>query len=370
MQLETAPILGFPRAAQLRRQYPIYPFLGLGTTFMGTWAAISLLPINPDPAGALFNSALAMTIGLGITPAIAALRNPQTILRAEHLLVLAPIYWLLLDLLQAAYNLKGVDRQSLEGAFIAIGLFVAGVWISALVRPWELPKAVRSAATHTLTAPLLFRLILMFFSIGIFKFAYACKFNPLLMVFYLGQNRWAAPWARGALGGTDAFLDHLSYFGYLLPALTVLLALRSRKFNARLLVSIVLTLIMAVFLAQGGGRRIIGVIFGAGLLCWILEQRTLNLRRFLVVIASTMLLLTTMQYMLEFRGVGFQALANRDRQELQYKHLHVDDNFLRLGQIVSLVPKTFPFVYENKLLHAGETHSPVLLAGKTHEFRL
>ena len=51
-------------------------------------------------------------------------------------------------------------------------------------------------------------------------------FNPLVMYDGLFVSRFAASWARGGLGGWDAFINHLVYFGYHLPTLTVILASR------------------------------------------------------------------------------------------------------------------------------------------------
>lgn len=262
-----------PSSKLLASKYPLYPTLGLAGTFIGTLVAIVLIPEDPFPAGALLSSAVAMTIGLSFAPAVASIRNPKTALRAEHLLILSPIYWLLLDLLQSAYDLVNVDKSAIEGAFVAIGLFVGGIWLATLSSPWQLPKFVMRSTLYLLTPDIIFRLVWVFFGLGIFKYAFACGFDPSTMLHYLGQNRWSAPWARGQLGSWDAFLDHMSYFGYLLPTLTVLLALRSRRISSKVFVSILLTLTMAVFLAQSGSRRIIGVIFGAAIIVWVLEQK-------------------------------------------------------------------------------------------------
>lgn len=329
-------------------QYPLYPLLGILSTALGTGVAILFVPIDPYLAGVLLPSALAMAVGLATAPVIALRRSPKTIIRAEHLLVLAPIYWLLLDLLQGAYNLN-LDRTAVISGFVAIGIFVGGVWSASLTRSWNLPTPVRHATHYALTPARLFRLVVIFFGLGIFRFAYPCQFNPIKMVYFLGQNRWAAPWTRGALGGWDAFLDHMAYFGYLLPTLTVLYALRRRSLDFQLAVAIGLTLIISLFLAQGGNRRVVGVMFGAALICWVLEQQRLNLRRLLLLVLSIGLLLGTMQLILEFRNVGLRSFWQSDRS-LQYEYLHVDDNFLRLGQIIDLVPAQYSFVYEKQIV--------------------
>jgi hypothetical protein len=95
------------------------------------------------------------------------------------------------------------------------------VWLSALRRPWRIPQIVISSISQEFSLNTYFALAVACFVIGMLNFAVPCSFNVFEMIYYLGQERWAAPWGRGQLGGWDAFLDHLQYFGYLLPVLTV-----------------------------------------------------------------------------------------------------------------------------------------------------
>ncbi|MEO1671087.1 MAG: O-antigen polymerase [Cyanobacteria bacterium J06631_2] len=331
----------------LKQEYPIYPLVGLISTVVATLAAILIIPNNTNSPDALFPSALVMTCGLAIAPLAAAWRSPRTILRTEHILALSPIYWLLLDLLQEAYTLERLHSASIAGTFFSIGLFTSGVWLTVLMRPPTLPKPIASAADHALTPRSIFKLIMVFFAIAILKFAYPCNFNPVEMIFYLGSNRWSAPWARETLGGWNSFIDHLDYFGYLLPTLTTLLAIRSRRLTIPVTVAIALSALMTAFLAQSGGRRIIGVVLGAAIICWILEQHKLKLKQIIIALCSVAIVLGFMQWMLEFRNTGFQAI---NQKEIQYNYLHVDDNFLRLAQTITLVPNYYPFVYHQQIL--------------------
>ncbi|WP_019508568.1 O-antigen polymerase [Pleurocapsa sp. PCC 7319] len=334
----------------LKQEYPIYPLLGLVSTIVGTLIAIFILPEETTAPSALFPCALAMTLGLAIAPFAAACRSPRTLLRTEHVLVLAPIYWLLLDLLQQAYSLEYFPNSFVAGTFLSIGLFTTGVWLAALMRPLPMPTSLANAADHRLNPTLIFSLILVFFSIAIIKFAYPCDFNPMLMFFHLGSDRWSAPWARETLGGWSSFIDHLDYFGYLLPTLTTLLIVRSRRLDFRVILAISLSVIMTAFLAQAGGRRIIGVVLGAAIICWVLEQQKLKLKQIIITLVSVAMVLGIMQWMLEVRNDGFQALLQKEHPEFQYKHLHIDDNFLRLAQTIALVPRYYPYVYEKQII--------------------
>src|SRR5690349_25122893 len=111
--------------------------IGIGTTL-----AILLVPEDPTSEGALFYAALVMSAGLATAPIAAALRYPKALLRGECLLSLAPIYWLLLDLLQGVYPLPDITADQVRTAFLAIGLFVVIVWLSALRRAWRMPPIV------------------------------------------------------------------------------------------------------------------------------------------------------------------------------------------------------------------------------------
>ena len=333
----------------LKREYPIYPTLGLTSTILGTLMAIFIMPENTTTVNALFPSALVLTIGLSVAPIAAACRSLRSLLRVEHILALSPIYWLLLDLLQQAYAMERIPRENIAATFFSIGLFVSGVWLAVTISPLPLPQSLLKAANHKLSASTLYKLILIFFSLAILKYAIPSGFNPMVMLFHLGSNRWSAPWSRSELGGWNSFIDHLDYFGYLLPTLTTLLAIRLRRIDSRLIISICLSGLMVAFLAQAGSRRIVGVVLGAAILCWVLEQHKLTIKQIMVVLGSIAILLFSMQWMLEYRNTGFQA-AFEERKEFQYEHLHVDDNFLRLAQTITLVPRYHPHTYINQII--------------------
>jgi len=205
-----------------------------------------------------------------------------------------------------------------------------------------------------------FALALACFFLGMLNFAIPCNFNVFEMVHYLGQERWAAPWGRGQLGGWDAFLDHLQYFGYLLPILTVVIGRRVGLRNPRTIICTAMSIVMTLFLAQSGSRRVIGVVAGMALILWILDQRQLRVKHLLTTVVAVVVLLLTLQIMLEYRNVGLSMLVGtgeltvngfEKRQMLEEEHLRVDDNFYRLCQIIQLIPKSHGFVYHNYLVY-------------------
>jgi len=334
--------------------------LAILSTSIATTLSILLIPDNPAREGALFYPALVMSAGLAIAPITAALRFPKALLRGESLLALAPIYWLLLDLLQGVYSMEDITADQVRRAFLGIGLFVAMVWLGAIRRPWKIPKVLISSVSQEFSSNTYFGLALACFFLGMLNFAVPCNFNVFEMVHYLGQERWAAPWGRGQLGGWDAFLDHLQYFGYLLPVLTVVIGRRVGVRNLRTVICIAMSVVVTLFLAQSGSRRVIGVVVGMALVLWVLDQRRLRIKHLIASVCAVIALLIALQVMLEYRNIGFSALIGKGevvsgrfekRQLLEEQHLRVDDNFYRLCQIIQLIPESYPFVYHKYLIY-------------------
>jgi hypothetical protein len=334
--------------------------LAILSTATATMLSILLIPEDPSAEGALFYPALVMSAGLAAAPVAAALRYPKALLRGESLLSLAPIYWLLLDLLQGVYGMQDITADEVRQAFLAIGIFVVMVWVGVIQRPWRIPQVVISSVSQEFSINTYFALAVACFFIGMLNFAVPCDFNVFEMVHYLGQDRWAAPWGRGQLGGWDAFLDHLQYFGYLLPVLTVVIVRRGGVRNARTIICIAMSIVIALFLAQSGSRRVIGVVGGMALILWVLDQRRLRIKHLIASVVAVMALLVALQFMLEYRNVGLGVLVGKTeiqsgrfekRQILEEQHLRVDDNFYRLCQIIQLIPESYGFVYHRYLIY-------------------
>jgi len=351
------PALGVTTTPSLTMRSTLLAIL---STSIATALSILLIPDNPAREGALFYPALVMSAGLATAPMVAAFRYPKALLRGESLVALAPIYWLLLDLLQGVYSMEDVTSDQVRQAFLGIGIFVVMVWFGAIRRSWKIPGVLISAVSQEFPLNTYFSLALACFFIGMLNFAVPCNFNVFDMVHYLGQERWAAPWGRGQLGGWDAFLDHLQYFGYLLPVLTVVIGRRVGVRNARTVICIGLSVVMALFLAQSGSRRVIGVVVGMALILWVLDQQRLRVKHLVLTVLAIFALLITLQVMLEYRNVGFSVLVGKGeiasgrfekRQILEEQHLRVDDNFYRLCQIIQLIPESYPFVYHKYLVY-------------------
>jgi len=342
-----------------------YAFIGAAAAVTGVVAAIASIPDNPQPSGALFWSALWCSLGLLMVPVLRTSTDTSVLLRTEHFLMLGLFYWLLLDPLQGAYPLEGVTYDDVALALTAIGIMALGIWIGSGGRGWSLPGLVVRAAKQPLGSNSLFAAAIVAFCLGMFNFAFTSGFDPAVMINGLSACRFCAPWSRGAFGGAAAFAEHLKYFGYVLPSLTVMVAQQSGWGRMKTVVLAVMSAIMIVFLAQEGGRRVIGVMVGAALITWMLFQNRIRPRVVIGAIVIVGSLLFGMEEMLRYRSAGFSDTNLGRSSEEEITRLHVDDNFLRLSQIVNLFPDVQPYANLQPLLFALARPIPrVLWEGK------
>ncbi|HYE88468.1 MAG TPA: O-antigen polymerase [Vicinamibacterales bacterium] len=330
-------------ASVVREQYG--PLLGMATTILGTMAALLLFPEDPSPPGALRLPATALAVGIVFVPAMRIITNAKTMMHADNFVAAGYVGWLLLDLIQGGYELNGAPPDSLRDALMAVGVSGACMWAGALGRPWPLPKWLITVANNPLDSRTVGRLIPICFFLGMFNYMYSVEFRIFEMFSYLGNNRWAVPWSRGQLGGWGSFIDQMPYFGYVLPSLTALLIAR-RGFRGQTWWALGMSLIMLLFLAQGGGRRIIMVTVGAALIVWVQAQPGMKVRKVATVGAVLLALVWTMQFMLHVRTRGIDEFLN---SEAQYDYVHVDDNFLRLAQVIDILPQRHDFIYHQQI---------------------
>lgn len=322
--------------------------IGFAATAIALLVALTLFPDDPSPRGALAVPATVLAAGILTVPVLRAMRRSPDLLNAENLVALGYLFWLLLDPIQGAYDLRDAADWAIRDAFLAIGVSAASMWVGVAGRPWPLPKWLGEIASRSMDTKVVMRLVPVCFLFGMFNYAYSSNFDIPAMFSYLGASRWSAPWARGQLGGWEAFRDQLQYFGYVLPSLTAVLIAR-RGFGLPAWLSIAASAIMLAFLSQGGGRRIIGVTVGAALLVWIQAQPILKVRRLLIAGAVAVVMAAVMQFMLNIRTIGYEEYLFRGYS--QYDYLHVDDNYLRLAQVIEIVPAEHPFVEHQQIVY-------------------
>jgi hypothetical protein len=328
----------------------LYSLVGLLTVLGGLGAAIAFMPDDPQPMGAMFWPALCLALGL-LAPILRVRASLKSLLRSEHFLMGALVYWLVLDMLQSAYPLHQVTYESVVMAMIAIGAMAIGIWIGAVGNGWQVPKFILRAARISITDSRLFLAVWITFFLGMFHFALSSGFDLLVMIDGLGSVRFGAPWDRGAMGDWSSFSGHMTYFGYVLPSLTVLLAHQRGWLHYRVIISGTFSVIVLLFLIQSNGRRVIGVVVGAALVSWLLMQKRLRPKLVIAVMIVSTMLLTLMQAIVMYRKVGIEGWLRGDSPTEMISHLHVDDNFLRLSQITALFPEITPYVGLQPLIY-------------------
>ncbi len=350
------------RAAGGRQHF--FPILGITATVVGTMLAMLAVPFNPQKEGSLFLSGVLMSLGLATAPLMAFFENPRNILRAENLVGMAPIYWLFLDLITSIYDMPAVTDTAVRKAFLSVGLFTVMFWLGTTRRPWKLPKAFLNSCSFRPEVGIILPVATICFVIAMLAYAIPCNFDMGLMFRSLQENRWAAPWSRGEMGGWSSFTDHLSYFGYLLPTFAVMLMRRKGFFHVATLLAFAMAAVYLLFIMHGGARRIVGVILGAALTFWILDRERVQMWHLMVAACITAVILWLMQAMLVVRSVGVANLGLRNAGKIALltlqgdqsidgapKGLAVDDNFYRLVQIHSLIPDVHPYVYWRQIYY-------------------
>ncbi len=317
-------------------------------SLVGTYtAAYMLFPVDPTPRGALVVPGSILAVAIVLVPVLRGLGGSASTTNAENFVAFGFVFWLLLDLIQGAYVLKEAKDDSLRMALVAIGISAAAMWMGAASRPWRIPRWIADGVDVQMSADTIAKAVPICFALGMFNFLYSVDFDIPVMFSYVGQQRWAMPWGRGQLGGWGSFRDQAQYFGYVLPALTALLIARRGLLNIQSVFAIACSVIMLLFLSTGGGRRIVGVAAGAALMVWVQANPGLRLRNIIIVGMGAFALAWTAQFMLNIRTQGYETFSQTE-SELDY--LHVDDNFLRLAQVIELVPSRRPFVEHQQLV--------------------
>jgi hypothetical protein len=340
------------------------PWLNLICVTLGTLIAVAWVPENPQTEGALRSSGLAMALAMAAGPLAATFGNPRNVLRTENIIGFMPFYWLLLDLVTGSYAMTGISADEARKVFWVIGVYLIAYWIGTMAKPWPLHQGFLRSCQIRPEASVLFPVVLICFCLAMLKFAMPCKFDVVVMFRYALMERWGAPWGRGNFGSWDAFADHLAYFGYLLPTFAVMIAQKKSWLNPMTLVALLCAGIFLLFLSQSGARRVVGVCLVAAIFTWVINQRQLRGWHLTILAMGMAAVLVLMQMMIITRGVGFgraglelagraaiDSMSGKETAAGAPKAIHVDDNFLRLAQTVSLIPEKYDYVYHRQLYY-------------------
>lgn len=335
---------------------PLVPVVSLCGVALTTGAALALLPVNPFPPGAIQTSALVQTAGLLIGPALTAVRAPRRLMQVECLIMVGLVYWVLLDVVQGRYGLAETSAESVSGAIGAIGLFAAGVWAAQLLPALPLPGLVARAARIDLSPPLLLAATVCSFGLGMFHYLYSSDFDLVVMADGLTRPRFDTPWMRFRMAGqyTGSWLvfgEQLGNFGLLLAPLAAMTGRRKGYLHAQTVFTAVLAAVYLAFILHSGNRRILGMSLGAALLAHVLTSERLRMREVVALLVGLLALLLVLELTIAARdtGRGLSSLGEGDVQAFRQGLVRVDDNFLRLAQVVSLFPDQYDYLYGERV---------------------
>lgn len=266
-------------------------------------------------------------------------------------LVVSFIYWSLIDIIQSRYPLTSVSLTAVKYTFIYIALFILFIIIGANFS-FKLPKIVKEASKVDITPNVLFGFFMFSFLIAMFYFWKSSYYDFYYMIGALDRARFSSPWSRGAEGGVSAIFEHLKYFGYFLPSLAVLYAIKVKKLNFNVVLLFGLAVFFSAFEFQGGGRRITGFLAGVAIVTYLVYKRNdLKIRHFvsLAIVGGGMLVLLDMQ--LAFRNKGYEGMIeNYDIEQLN--EVRVDDNFFRIAQLIDWIPELYPYAGSQWLIYS------------------
>ena len=157
--------------------------VGLVATALGTMVALGMFPDNPTPKAALVWNASVLSAGILFVPLFRAIRRSPTMMNTENFVAFGYVYWVLFDLIQGAYDLRGASDESLRFAMLAVGVSAMAMWLGAMGSPWKLPKWLVDVASRPLDQQTVRRLIPFCFFLGMLNYAYATNFNIPVMFF-------------------------------------------------------------------------------------------------------------------------------------------------------------------------------------------
>lgn len=318
---------------------------GLLGIVIGTLAAILLLPDDYYEPGGLRLSVIVLAIGLVSGPLLSSMADQRVWIRAESVMMVGLVYWLLTEPLGSAYTAYELTRESLIKTFSLIGLFGALIQVgSKLAYLTHDDRSRISSNQQDFSLEWLYGALLACAALGMMARLIPCDFSPSCMVDGLFGERGTGAWNRGVKGDSGAFVSHLAYFGYLTLPLTVALHHRAGRIDWRVVLGALLTTIFLLYLVKDGGRRLVGMVMGAGFMTWLLLQPRVGLRQVVVSVGAGFAMLALMQLMFAFRTMEGGIVSNIfsggafSSNPLE-DGIRVDNNFVFLTRTVDLIPE-------------------------------
>jgi oligosaccharide repeat unit polymerase len=317
--------------------------VGIVAIPIATILALNLLPDKNPVEGALFWPAWIMTAGL-LSGAVSDMFHGgiSTLLRVQHIVMFGLVMIGYAELLQPSYSTP-LEPDIIRQTFIAIGLFGTALSIGCSLSPPNLPRTLDNFASRSYSRETVFRILLACWITGMFYYVYISDFSLTRIVTGLLAERFSSPWTRGQLGDWNAFIDFLSNFGFIVAPFTVALALLFKSWwRLPVLAGIICSLVFFAFILQAGGRRQVVAVIGASAMTWFCAR--IRALRFKHYAAGALLILCTavlIEVVLAARSIGF---GGYDYNGTNLSEIHIDNNFLTLGETLKAIPTNHDFV--------------------------
>lgn len=325
-------------------QYQLYPLHALLGIAGGAAAAYLLIPsVDYYSPGALAGPATALALGLLVGPVTAAFRNPASVLRAESVLAVGLIYWILFDAIQGVHGLWGTTQLSVYRAFISVALFACSIWIGSITAQLT-DRSRREIKYPELAANYIFGLVILTFVAGIFLPIYSCQLNPQCIVdaFFVPNDE--VPWRKVGFGSFDTVVKYIGYLGYTTLPLAVALLHLERRVSQRVILALILGLILLVFFMQSGSRRKAGMVVAAAGLVWVLIHDRVLLKHLLILGALSVATLFMTEFIVTWRNEGLATAIFSEEDKKERKGIiTIDKSLYYMTHAMSVVPERYPF---------------------------
>jgi len=312
---------------------------------VGFAIGISVLPGSVVEPGDLFWAGFALTIGLLIGPVLLFFKSSELFVHPVAIMILGLVYFVTLDLMQGQQIIHVGSSDPVAIALLLVYLFATGIYLAVIFGHNRFVSSAKLFEPKVDLDRLFFTVGIISFCLAIVSRAIPANFDLMLMYSSLFESRFQAAWSRGALGGWDAFANHLAYFGYLLPPILAAYYRLSGRANWKWFILLAMTAFLIPFYFQGGGRRIVGALVLGFVGVWILaakDRRKSAIRTGIIVLP---LLLLLMNFMLIVRSVGLGGVETWMVDDVLSKgYVRIDDNFRRIVQTVEFFPALFEHV--------------------------
>lgn len=321
-----------------RRLGATRPLFSMLAVLIGGLAALVFIPQDDwQQVGALRVSGALMISGLLFSVVVAIFKNPIALFRAELILMVGLVYWLVFDAVQANYPLSA-DRDAVVFLFVGVTVFGAFFWFgTAVASPFGRTTELRHVVADV-GPSFVFWAAIVCALMGLSYKTLSCH----LQVSCLYEGLMGARFSGWALDPAFAPLKRLRYGGYLALPLTVAYFILVRRVTWRGAIVTALSLLNVVLLLMDG-RRAMGTTIGAGILIYVLLQPRIRFRHLVALASGAAVLLLIMEAMLAWRNIGFgRAFAEDLPVDTRPGIISVDRNLFHATRAISLVPSAHP----------------------------